>query len=58
MIPTEEPGHAEPDHIVQATASDQANRCRRLAHMINDRAAAELLERMAEDYDRRAIGLV
>ena len=47
MNPTDKPGTAEPNDIVQATASDQANRCRRLAHMINDRAAAELLERMA-----------
>ena len=58
MIQTDKPGQAEPNDIVQAAASDQANRCRRLAQSINDRATAELLEQMAADYDRRAMGQV
>lgn len=43
------------DHYLDARlASDQANRCRRLAYSINDRETALILQAMAEEYERRA----
>ncbi|HVH49309.1 MAG TPA: hypothetical protein VM760_05465 [Sphingomicrobium sp.] len=43
------------DHLLdQQLASDQANRCRRLAQSINDRDTARLLEDLAMEYERRA----
>ena len=43
------------DHYLDARlASDQANRCRRLAQSINDRETARMLEDLASEYDRRA----
>ena len=43
------------DHLLdQRLASDQANRCRRLAQSINDRDTARLLEDLAMEYERRA----
>ena len=42
------------DHYLDARlASDQADRCRRLAQSINDRETARILEDMADDYERR-----
>ena len=41
------------DHYLDARlASDQANRCRRLAQSVNDRETARILEDMADEYDR------
>lgn len=56
MTPSHKPGQPEPEDLIHGSARDQANLCRRLAHSINDRETAALLERMAEDYDRGAIG--
>ena len=42
------------DHYLDAhLASDQADRCRRLAQSINDRETAHILECMADEYERR-----
>ena len=42
------------DHYLDAhLASDQANRCRRLAHSTNDRETAQILHDMADEYERR-----
>lgn len=52
MDPITEP--TQVDYYIDARlASDQANRCRRLAQSINDRETAQILEDMADEYDRR-----
>ena len=43
----------EVTQVDHSSYSDQANRCRRLAHSINDRETARLLEDMADEYERR-----
>lgn len=35
-------------------AAQQAERCRRLSHAVYDRTISEMLNRMAEDYERNA----
>jgi hypothetical protein len=46
------------DHYLDAhLASDQANRCRRLAQSINDRDTAQILEDMADEYERRGAAI-
>ena len=43
------------DHSVQPEhMRDQAERCRRLSRAIYDRATAELLDKMAQNFDRSA----
>lgn len=49
------PGGREPED--SSTFADQASRCRRLARGTHDRSASQLLEQMANDYERRARGL-
>lgn len=42
----------KPAHASQATFYEQAERCRRLSRATYDRSTAEMLDRMAESYDR------
>ena len=52
MDPMEET--TQVDHYLdERIASDQADRCRRLAQSINDRETAQILEDMACEYERR-----
>ena len=44
-------------HLDANLASDQANRCRRLAQSINDRDTARMLEDLAAEYERRGATL-
>ena len=48
------PRPTEQMHGPKAHAAEQAERCRRLSRSTFDRRTAEMLDRMAEDYDRQA----
>jgi len=39
-----------------SNASEQAERCRRLARSAFDRSTVEMLDRMADDFERQAAG--
>ncbi|MEO7635492.1 MAG: hypothetical protein ABIS38_07590 [Sphingomicrobium sp.] len=48
-------GSGRPEHSEhQADDAEQADRCRRLARATYDRTTAQMLERMAVNYDKRA----
>ena len=53
MEPNDDPTQVD-HHIDERVASDQADRCRRLAQSINDRETAQILEDLACEYERRA----